>query len=238
MDTDDFKINSKQVCYEDAPYPSPCLPQHEHDESEVNPDDSYFSRRTHNHDSVYSSDPHNHPLTIHSHDLSSQTLKKNIKPFKDFNKALDDIIQTPLFTYQYKDKDFYPEKKRMGIISEKLPEHLQIKDKNRPSKPDWMSVYGSFWAGIKALYNKLNFLRKEIFSKVDLLKKEILSKVDLLRKEILSNKAINSKRFEGLRTNQEELKKEFIRMREELKATKRELERIKKALSKKTKNME
>ena len=159
--------------------------------------------------------------------FSSQTLKKNIKPFKDFNKALEDIIQTPLFTYQYKAKNLHPEKKRMGVISEKLPKHLQIKEKDKPSRPDWMSIYGSFWAGIKALYKKL-----------DLLRKEVLSQVDLLRKEFFSSQDINSQHIEGLKTNQEVLKKEFVRMKEKLKETEKELEKIKKELVKKIKSLE
>ena len=57
---------------------------------------------------------------------SSKVYKKNIKPFKNFKKALKDIVDTPLFTYEYK-KD-RPKKSRMGIISEELPKHLQIKD--------------------------------------------------------------------------------------------------------------
>ena len=140
---------------------------------------------------------------------------------------MEDIIQTPLFTYQYKTKNLHPEKKRMGVISEKLPKHLQIKEKDKPSKPDWMSIYGSFWAGIKALYKKL-----------DLLRKEVLSQVDLLRKELFSSKAISSQHIKGLKTNQEVLKKEFVRMKEKLKETEKELEKIKKELSERTKNLE
>ena len=34
--------------------------------------------------------------------MSSRTLKTDITLFEDYDKALDDIIQTPLFTYKYK----------------------------------------------------------------------------------------------------------------------------------------
>ena len=91
---------------------------------------------------------------------SSRVYKKNITPFVDFNKALTDITTTPLFTYEYK-KD-HPEHQRMGIIAEDLPPHLQIKDQYEPVKPDWVSIYGTFWASIKALFNKVTNLTKSI----------------------------------------------------------------------------
>ena len=85
--------------------------------------------------------------------LSSQVYKKNIKPFKSYEKSLQNILSTPLFTYQYKED--HPKKDRMGVISEELPEILQIKDKGAPSIPDWPTVYGTLWAGIKALARRL-----------------------------------------------------------------------------------
>ena len=91
---------------------------------------------------------------------SSKVYKKNITPFLDFNKALTDITTTQLFTYEYT-KD-HPEHKRMGIIAEDLPPHLQIKDQYEPVKPDWVSIYGTFWASIKALFNKVTNLTKSI----------------------------------------------------------------------------
>ena len=50
----------------------------------------------------------------------------------------------------------------MGIIAEDLPPHLQIKDQYEPVKPDWVSIYGTFWASIKALFNKVTNLTKSI----------------------------------------------------------------------------
>ena len=91
---------------------------------------------------------------------SSRVYKKNITPFLDFNKALTDITTTPLFTYEYKED--HPDHQRMGIIAEDLPPHLQIKDQYEPVKPDWVSIYGTFWASIKALFNKVTNLTKSI----------------------------------------------------------------------------
>ena len=102
---------------------------------------------------------------------SSRTLKKNIKAFKNFEKALKDIKNTPLFTYEYKED--HPHKKRVGIISEELPEHLQIKDEGVSSRPDWPSIYGTFWAAIKALSIKFEDFTKNILSEVKKIKEQI-----------------------------------------------------------------
>ena len=91
---------------------------------------------------------------------SSKVYKKNITPFFNFDKALTDITTTPLFTYEYKED--HPDHQRMGIIAEDLPPHLQIKDQYEPVKPDWVSIYGTFWASIKALFNKVTNLTKSI----------------------------------------------------------------------------
>ena len=101
---------------------------------------------------------------------SSRALKKNITPFTDFQGALEDLLNTPLFTYQYKNKQDHPEKDRMGIISEELPEHLQIQVEGQLSHPDWPSIYGSFWAGIRALYEILESLRRDFLLNVKNLK--------------------------------------------------------------------
>ena len=94
---------------------------------------------------------------------SSRVLKKNIQPYKSFDEALEDILKTPLFTYEYK-KD-HPEKSRMGIIAEELPPHLRLKDKKGLAYPDWPSIYGTFWAGIKALHEMIVDLKQDISSK-------------------------------------------------------------------------
>ena len=93
---------------------------------------------------------------------SSRTLKRNIKPFQDYEKSLENILNTPVFTWKYKkDKGDLSEKIRRGVISEELPKDLQILEKDKPSTPDWPSIYGTLWAGIKALAKQLqNFTEK------------------------------------------------------------------------------
>ena len=91
---------------------------------------------------------------------SSRVLKKNIQPYKSFDKALEEILKTPLFTYEYK-KD-HPEKSRMGIIAEELPKHLRFKDNSNLPHPDWPSIYGTFWASIKALSSHFENLKQQL----------------------------------------------------------------------------
>ena len=86
----------------------------------------------------------------HCSSPSSRVYKKNIKPFSNFEQSLNYILDTPLWTYQYKED--HPNKTRMGVISEELPDFLQIKDKEAPSRPDWVSIYGTLWGAIKALF--------------------------------------------------------------------------------------
>ncbi|MDE0118496.1 MAG: hypothetical protein OXM55_00620 [Bdellovibrionales bacterium] len=93
---------------------------------------------------------------------SSRTLKKDIKVFTDYQKSLEHILKTPLFNYKYKDaKNFHP-KKRMGLISEELSKDLQILKKGEVSTPDWPSIYGTLWAGIKALHKKLKDFKEKV----------------------------------------------------------------------------
>ena len=90
---------------------------------------------------------------------SSRTLKKSISRFFEFEKSLQDILNTPLFNYSYKEKALHPKKQRMGLIAEELPKHLQLPGENYPH-PDWPSIYGTLWAGIKALNLKVQRLKK------------------------------------------------------------------------------
>ena len=117
---------------------------------------------------------------------SSRALKKNIRPDRNFNKALEDILKTPLFTYEYKNKQDHPEKSRMGIISEELPKHLRFKDNSNLPHPDWPSIYGTFWAGIKALHEMIVDLKQDISSK----QKALVSRWEQLnrRQELFENK--------------------------------------------------
>ena len=143
---------------------------------------------------------------------SSKVYKKNITPFLDFNKALTDITTTPLFTYEYKED--HPNHQRMGIIAEDLPQHLQIKDQYEPVKPDWVSIYGTFWASIKALFNKVTNLTKSILRlnsitsslKVNLY--EVKEKVEDLH-GVKDRLEVLEKETQFLRNQNKELKKKI-----------------------------
>ena len=113
-----------------------------------------------------------------AYNSSSRTLKKNIKSFKKYDKALDDILKTPLFTFEFKNN--HPEKNRMGIISEELPKNLQIKED--PILPDLPSIRGTLWAGIKALHKKLMDFKANINSQITELTNKIDSKLESLQK--------------------------------------------------------
>ena len=118
---------------------------------------------------------------------SSRVYKQNISPFKDYESSLGVIMDTPLFNYQYKKNYIFYDTEvghtRMGVISEELPDSLQIKEEGKPSVPDWVSVYGTLWAGIKALASRtdqIDELKKEIKASTQELKK--------LRQELLKAK--------------------------------------------------
>ena len=190
--------------------------------------------------------------------LSSKVYKKNIKSFKDYERALDDIINTPLFTYEYK-KD-RPEKTRMGIISEELPEHLQLKgkkgdkkkgkevdsrlrgnddggEKGAPSMPDWPTIYGTFWASIKALSIKFKDFKDEILSELKTLKEQFTATL----KDVEGNKKVFGSLNEEIKntvdvskTNQkenEERDKELTKLKTLLKETTEELKEHKQTLT-------
>ena len=158
---------------------------------------------------------------------SSKIHKKNITPFVEFEKSLTDITTTPLFTYEYKED--HPDHQRMGIIAEDLPPHLQIKDQYEPVKPDWVSIYGTFWASIKALFNKVTNLTKAIL-KLNSITSSL--KVNLYEvKEKLED-------LHGVKDRLEVLEKEtqFLRnQNKELKKDNKELKRQIKTLNKKMK---
>ncbi len=114
---------------------------------------------------------------------SSRTFKKNIKLFKKTELALQDILNTPLFTFEYKDE--HPDKSRMGVIAEELPNNLQLKEK--PVRPDWPSIYGTMWAGIKALYKQFSDFKKAVNNKTEQLHKtfqDIKGELAGFRKEV------------------------------------------------------
>ena len=94
--------------------------------------------------------------------VSSKTLKKNIIPFENYEMALQDIVEMPLSTYQYKEN--HPDHTRRGFIAEDLPSHMQLPQEEGSDlvKPDWATIWGTFWASIKALAIKFDSLKKEI----------------------------------------------------------------------------
>ena len=156
---------------------------------------------------------------------SSKVYKKNITPFVDFNKALTDITTTPLFTYEYKED--HPEHQRMGIIAEDLPPHLQIKDQYEPVKPDWVSIYGTFWASIKALFNKVTNLTKSIL-KLNSITSSL--KINLYEvKEKLEDLHGVKDRLEVLEKETQYLRKENKELKKKIKSQDKKI----KALSKK-----
>ena len=152
---------------------------------------------------------------------SSKVYKKNITPFFNFDKALTDITTTPLFNYEYKED--HPEHQRMGIIAEDLPPHLQIKDQYEPVKPDWVSIYGTLWAGIKALFNKVTNLTKAILKlnsitsslKVNLY--EVKEKLENLQ-GVKDRLDVLEKETQFLRKQNKELKKKIKSQDKKIKA--------------------
>ena len=133
---------------------------------------------------------------------SSKVFKKNIVPFTDYNKALQDIIETPLFNYQYK-KD-HPDKTRMGVIAEDLPENLQLKD--NPISPDWPTIWGTLWAGIKEVYARLQKFKAEVLNTIGLIKsslKKLEKRIKALENENKKLKQRNQLLQKQIRINQQ-----------------------------------
>ena len=153
---------------------------------------------------------------------SSRSLKKNIKLVKDVEGYLHDLLKTPLFTYHYKSESDIPDKQRMGVISEDLPMHLQIQKKGRLSHPDWPSIYGSFWAGIKALYERLMKLEEEIQSQVQSLKahfdrlkqgqNQLMKSIHIFKEDMLGM----GNELQEIHLKLEETEKELVALEEEV----------------------
>ena len=138
---------------------------------------------------------------------SSRAVKKKIKPFKKFQKALEDILKTPLFTYRYKKDPL--EKDRMGLISEELPDHLQIKEKGKHSRPDWLSVYGTLWAGIKALHERLEEWRQELASHITKISKTFSEDLKQFQHKVFSRFQALEETLNQMQNRIEELFKQF-----------------------------
>ncbi len=161
---------------------------------------------------------------------SSKTLKKEIKSFTNYRSSLKDIIDTPLYTYQYKESTHLHQKERMGIISEELPHHLQINVKGEVSKPDWVSIYGTLWASIKALVIQIKDVRNTFFE----FKQHSFEKFQLIFNDItkLKNKIkdlfdFKSETKEILKAQMEENKN----LKEELNLIKQKILNIEKTLN-------
>ena len=136
---------------------------------------------------------------------SSRVFKNTITLFKNYQYALSVINNTPLFNYYY-NKD-HPKHKRMGVISEDLPKHLQIQDKGKPIQPDWVSIYGTLWAGIKALYNRFIGFKKEVTQKFASVIRDI--------KKLIHNDKELKKRIDTQDNKIKELQKQIKALRKE-----------------------
>ena len=179
---------------------------------------------------------------------SSRTLKKNIQPYKSFDKALEDILKTPLFTYEYKKN--HPEKSRMGIIAEELPKHLRFKDNSNLPHPDWPSIYGTFWAGIKALHEILADWKKalkELKSQFVAFKRQTVDQITGISSRLLATeekqKAILKTSRSLTKTNQnlekakELLSQELTQTKFRLNETNKQLEQRYNSLAVENKNL-
>ena len=139
----------------------------------------------------------------------------------------------------------------MGIISEELPESLQILEKGKPSTPDWFSIYGTLWAGIKALKQKLQKLKEKSTAKLTALSKELRThftdQINQFKKDLTAqtekltdqlmeitqgtqNQVQNAKEFAELKKQFQEAvltlknrQKELTKIRAELKSIRRQL---------------
>ena len=134
--------------------------------------------------------------------------------FEGYTEILESLLKTPLFTYEYKED--YPEKERLGVIAEDLPESLKLPgEPGDPVKPDWVSIQGYLWSGIKALHKELLDLKGFVSVSLELLessiKKDMKSTEESLREELESLKSepeILKKRFEELEKEKALLKME------------------------------
>ena len=150
---------------------------------------------------------------------SSREYKKNIVLFEGYEEILESILRTPLFTYEYKED--YPEKERLGVIAEDLPESLKLPGElGDPVKPDWVSIQGYLWAGIKALHKELLDLKAFVSVSLELLESSI-------KKDIKSTEESLREELESLKSDQEILKKRFEELEKEKALLKMEVEKYK-----------
>ena len=160
---------------------------------------------------------------------SSRSLKKNIQPVENVQEYLEDILRTPLFTYYYKNESDLPEKQRMGIISEELPDRLQIKKEGKLSHPDWPSIYGSLWAGIKALYELWEDFKFIVYSQIHSLTNQF--------DELSGNQRQLIGSITQLQNDMQEAQKEVSDIQEGVKQAQRELLEMKRDMQRKRKEL-
>ena len=159
---------------------------------------------------------------------SSKTLKKNIMPWTDYEMALKDIMEMPLSIYQYKDS--HPDHTRRGFIAEDLPEHMQLPTEEDSDlvKPDWATIWGSFWASLKTLAIKFGALKEEVSNKFAELAGHL--------SDLKNNLADLTKNFslfqEEMEKTTSDLKAENEELKRELAETKQEVADIKAMLKK------
>lgn len=152
--------------------------------------------------------------------LSSREYKRNIQSFTDYDRSLRDIASTPLFTYEYKEgEDPHPEKTRWGIISEELPEHLQIKEEGKPSLPDWPSVYGTFWGALKALMGKVKSLGAEV-KNLDIKLKKLWTQLGQVKERVQA----------GFHEMKKQIQAGFHQVKEQMQGFDQRLEKLEKQL--------
>ena len=165
---------------------------------------------------------------------SSREYKKNIVLFEDYETALEALLQTPLFTYQHKQE--YPRKKRMGVIAEELPLALQLPGKEgEPVKPDWPSIYGYLWAGIKALHKDLRDFRSLAFKELAFLKALFRTEVQSVGEELKQELQNTQEENQSLHKSFKEVKKETHRLNQEIKTYKKEEKALLKEIAKRKK---
>ena len=174
------------------------------------------------------------PVILKPSTPSSREYKKNIVLFEDYETALEALLQTPLFTYQHKSE--YPRKKRMGVIAEELPLALQLPGKEgEPVKPDWPSIYGYLWSGIKALHKDLRDFRSLAFKELAFLKALFRTEVQSVGKELKQELQNTQEENQSLHKSFKEVKKETHRLNQEIKAYKKEEKALLKEIAKRKK---
>ena len=166
-------------------------------------------------------------LSSHFHS-SSKLLKKSIQPFDNYESSLRDIMETPLSTYQY--KKYFPNHTRRGFIAEDLPAHLILPPEKDGDlvKPDWSSIWGTFWASLKALAFKFEDLKADISKKWE----EFSQSLSDLKNNFLDLKKEFSELKKSFATKEElsDLKKENAELKRELANIKQEITEVKNQL--------